>query len=515
MPTASECTRQMHECCRGHGLFISLLALGCFSFWQTSQLFAATFSLRSQTFVFRDNSSSVVYRDSNKTSKNVEHLVQETNLSALRDAEGSLNRRDLRSSGFLYIGFGDRRWCAESRKSIQSLRRANLGCRSKEPKDEAFCKIAFVSEQAQINTMRAECPEQFEAFVAVGLQGCPLAGIQDARAKKMCVRALGVAPFDYNVFMDMDTLILAPHVEEVFAVLRRGFHLAAAFECCAKGDLAESTLLHGWEMQTGVLGFSKTEKVKAHAKKAIEIYMNSVEGMHLSSGEQNAETQALAETSVRFFLLPPGFNMRFQTVSGFTDIPSSVVHHHFDDGKSLDDLIHEAKFFAMVLEQRGAVKQRGPHSLRAGLYRISLARRATGRRFLSVNEDGSFVDLWHETGPRQNWRLAPVQGFPPDVVSVRIDEDSGVNGSWLFLSSNHNGTAIDLRSELGPNQHWFVRAEGFGRAEDGRGELHSVRLCGDPVGPRAFFSSYSDGSVVELRSALGVNGLWRFEWSGS
>jgi len=233
MPTASEFTRQMHECCRGRGLCISLLALGCFGFWG------------SQTFVFRDNLSSVVYHDSSKTSKSVEHLVQETNLSALRDAEGSLNRRDLRSSGFLYIGFGDRHWCAESQKSVQSLRRAKLGCRSKEPKDEAFCKIAFVSEQAQINTMRAECPEQFEAFVAVDLQGCPLAGIQDARAKKMCVRALGVAPFDYNVFMDMDTLIVAPNVEEVFAVLRRGFQLASAFECCAKGDLAESTVLHG------------------------------------------------------------------------------------------------------------------------------------------------------------------------------------------------------------------------------------------------------------------------------
>jgi len=503
MPTASEFTRQMHECCRGRGLCISLLALGCFGFWG------------SQTFVFRDNLSSVVYHDSSKTSKSVEHLVQETNLSALRDAEGSLNRRDLRSSGFLYIGFGDRHWCAESQKSVQSLRRAKLGCRSKEPKDEAFCKIAFVSEQAQINTMRAECPEQFEAFVAVDLQGCPLAGIQDARAKKMCVRALGVAPFDYNVFMDMDTLIVAPNVEEVFAVLRRGFQLASAFECCAKGDLAESTLLHGWEMQTGVLGFSKTEQVKAHAKKAIEIYMNSVEGMRLSSGEQNAETQALVETSVRFFPLPPGFNMRPQTVFAFRDVPSSVVHRHFDIGKSLDDLIQEAKVFAMVLEQRDPVKQGGPHSLRAGLYRIALARRATGRRFLSVNEDGSFVDLWHEAGPRQKWRLAAMQGFPPEVVSVRIDQGVGVNGSRHFLSSNHDGTAIDLRSELGLNQHWFVRAEGFGRAEDGSGELHTVRLHGDRVGPRAFLSSHSDGNVVDLWSALGVNELWRFEWCGS
>lgn len=245
---------------------------------------------------------------------------------------------DLPTRGFLFVGIkGGRtedKWCDTAKSAVDNLKTVGLPCRNHSTDDASYCQIAFVGDAAATGVVSQRCPTLFDTVKTIDLAHCglPQKKKDDVRPLKMCVRALAQAPFTYNIQMDFDTLAVGPEIERIFEVLEKGFELTGAFECCAlhRPNLAEDTLLHGWEMQTGVLGYQNTSAVAEHARKAVEIYTGKDYPWPLTSVEQNAETQALAQSRVRFMPLPPTFNLREYTTIGFKEMPVAAVHWHYD-----------------------------------------------------------------------------------------------------------------------------------------------------------------------------------------
>mmetsp|Transcript_53049 Transcript_53049/g.119536 ORF Transcript_53049/g.119536 Transcript_53049/m.119536 type:complete len:327 (-) Transcript_53049:130-1110(-) len=266
------------------------------------------------------------------------------------------------TSGFVFIGIQSSLWCAQTYQSVLNLKNVGLKCRSLPPTDKYYCGIAFVGDQDAAAEVQANCSAMFDKVVTVDFNECPIKGY-DPRPKKTCVRSLGKAPFTYNLQVDADTIAVSPEIETAFDVLHRGFDLTATFECCARREivvggkkmypLAEDRLLHGWEMQTGVLGYVNNERTQDHANKAVEIY-NSPTFPVVTSAEQQAETEALAKSDVRFMMLPPNFNMRSFTAVGFRDMPMAVAHFDYDVHKSLEEIKQDARNLVFTYTHRMA-----------------------------------------------------------------------------------------------------------------------------------------------------------------
>jgi hypothetical protein len=150
--------------------------------------------------------------------------------------------------------------------------------------------------------------------------------------------------------MDMDTLVLSNEVEQIFPVLSAGVDLTAAFERCALPDprndpggpfrssnataprvrlhgservkVGRTPLLHGWELHTGVVGFTDSTRVAAHANATLlRVFSAAAELRRYSSFEQQAETIALAHSSIRWMPLPPNFAIRYNTVTAAHQLP--------------------------------------------------------------------------------------------------------------------------------------------------------------------------------------------------
>jgi len=141
-------------------------------------------------------------------------------------------------------------------------------------------------------------------------------------------------------------------------------------------------------------------------------------------------------------------------------------------------------------------------TLKVGSYNIRSDSREEGRRFLSVNSEGTTVDLWEEAGDHQKWIVSPAKGLR-GVVSIRCDAE--VADDRKFLSTNNDGSVVDLWTGFGANQSWVIQGKA---GSDG---LFSIRLLANKAGPKAFLSANEDGSVVDLWTEVGENQLWKFE----
>lgn len=230
--------------------------------------------------------------------------------------------------GFVYIGFGQKDWCHETKTSVMSIRRSKLKCRM-DKHSPTFCRIAFLGDWDAVQKVNRKCNDQFDVLVTEDLTKCDFAKqTQDKRMWKLCVRAHHI-PFKYNIQMDADTYVVSSDVEIVFSALEQGYELAAAFECCAKGHGASGELFSGWEMQTGMIGYTNCPAVRSHAEEAMRLaVIGETHHPTYTSGEQTYETQALKSDAgrVRFFPLPPNYNVKKQTTTGYRSMHPVVLH---------------------------------------------------------------------------------------------------------------------------------------------------------------------------------------------
>eukprot|EP00930_Biecheleria_cincta_P057924 TRINITY_DN43786_c0_g1_i1.p1 TRINITY_DN43786_c0_g1~~TRINITY_DN43786_c0_g1_i1.p1 ORF type:complete len:297 (+),score=65.63 TRINITY_DN43786_c0_g1_i1:102-992(+) len=237
--------------------------------------------------------------------------------------------------GLFFLSYGADDPCERSRLAVESV--ASLPCRQRPKDDPKYCGLAILADNIGYDAVGSKCKDRFDKVTLVTKEQvytCKMNVLDDLSAAKLCVRSLALAPFKQNIFMQMDAYIVGPSLENIFDVLDQGFDITAAMECCAHSrqseSLATGALAQGWEMQTGVLGFVMNDAVKDHALRSEKIFTEKVGPLEYASAEQSAETLALAKSSVRFYPLPPNFNLeRDATLKFQAMLPHVVTHWHY------------------------------------------------------------------------------------------------------------------------------------------------------------------------------------------
>ena len=212
----------------------------------------------------------------------------------------------------------------------------------------------------------------------------------DPRAKKLL--AYPQSPFRKTVFLDGDTYMLNSAAEELFRALDR-YDLAAAFECCRikwsdskKLKFAESAMLKGWEMQTGVMAYRRNEAMGRYWELATATYVRQRQMWEkYTSGEQGAMTEALGEARISYVPLPPAFNFRPFTVFQWLE-PFGVSIYHGKDLRSEADpratILERMKGdWAAGAQKSAAITARAPLPAPAAYYGVEAKVRQRARAF--------------------------------------------------------------------------------------------------------------------------------------
>jgi len=127
------------------------------------------------------------------------------------------------------------------------------------------------------------------------------------------------------------------------------------------------------------------------------------------------------------------------------------------------------------------------------------------KEYLSVNSDGSIVDLWtHDDGSgRQQWVLEDRGSF------WYFDIEGGVSGTRDTLSVTSDGTKVDLwtHDDVSGRQRWVITdAAGVDDA------YCNIEIYDGVSGTRKYLSTTSDGRKVDLWTHDDASGRqrWRF-----
>ena len=183
-----------------------------------------------------------------------------------------------------------------------------------------------------------------------------VAQVSDIRVRKLL--AYMHPPFERNIFFDGDTHVRTAKVELMFSTLE-SFDLAAAFECCRLDyqritlGYDPSGLLMGWEMQTGVMAYKRSNRLTRFWEATIKEYESRATSYwnRRSSGEQGAATLALARSDLRFLPLPPSFNARPFTMYSYMQTFGLPVYHGKELWKGLDLSGKPAHVEAIIAER--------------------------------------------------------------------------------------------------------------------------------------------------------------------
>jgi hypothetical protein len=117
----------------------------------------------------------------------------------------------------------------------------------------------------------------------------------------------------------------------------------------------------------------------------------------------------------------------------------------------------------------------------------------THRVWLSTNSDGSNVDLWSETTGNQQWRIYNYGTY----ANIRTN---GAPIERVWLSTNSDGSNVDMWSATTGNQQWIIY-------DMGTYAYIRVSPNGAPI-ERVWLSTNVDGSNVDLWSATTGNQQW-------
>ena len=115
----------------------------------------------------------------------------------------------------------------------------------------------------------------------------------------------------------------------------------------------------------------------------------------------------------------------------------------------------------------------------------------TSRVWLSTNHDGSNVDLWSQVTGNQQWRIY-------DHGSYATIRTNGEPTSRVWLSTTADGSNVDLWSQVTGNQQWVIYDYG---------SYATIRTNGEPTS-RVWLSTTADGSNVDLWSQVTGNQQW-------
>ena len=126
------------------------------------------------------------------------------------------------------------------------------------------------------------------------------------------VKILRLSPFQRTLFLDTDTTVLAPF-GDLFVLLDR-FEVGVAFEPGRYLGPLEGVPDYFPEFNTGVLLFNASPAVFAMFDRWLELYEAELRAQRAAKQplhhDQPSFTQALYESRISFFVLPPEWNFR-------------------------------------------------------------------------------------------------------------------------------------------------------------------------------------------------------------
>lgn len=144
-------------------------------------------------------------------------------------------------------------------------------------------------------------PVDAQIFTEIRKMDQPLYSFEDK------IGPLKESPFERTVLLDTDTYVCAS-VGDLFEILDR-FDLAAS-HAPFRHDRPFATPNCFCELNTGVLAYRKTPEVLFLFDHWLRLYRESVEMTGIRESDQHAFRQALYESSVRLYVLPPEYNLR-------------------------------------------------------------------------------------------------------------------------------------------------------------------------------------------------------------
>lgn len=205
------------------------------------------------------------------------------------------------SKGVIYVATGDD-YRDLARASVLSLKKTNPGL------------------EADLYTDAPNAPglEQFDKVHPVP--------VNHVRAKLDC---MPLSRFDRTLFLDCDTLVIAP-LGDLFSLLDR-FELAMAHDVrrasalIQEGDEAKTPYAFP-QLNSGVVLYRRSETMSAFFERWAENYKTRRHGR-----DQIALKDLLWSSDIRFYVLPPEFNLRRVTVLDAwepLDARPTIIHSH-------------------------------------------------------------------------------------------------------------------------------------------------------------------------------------------
>ena len=198
-------------------------------------------------------------------------------------------------------------YVAEGREYSDLARQSAISLRTHEP----TLPILLFTDQVETN-------EVFDEVRPIP-DGC----------KRAKIGSMAQMPFEYNLFLDCDTLVVQP-LGDLFEILDR-FDLALCHDVRRSSELIE----RGWrektpyafpQMNSGVMLFKRSSAMISFFAKWAETYETA--GL---DRDQITLKDLLWKTDIRLWVLPPEFNLRRVTVLDAwepLDAVPTIIHSH-------------------------------------------------------------------------------------------------------------------------------------------------------------------------------------------
>lgn len=162
------------------------------------------------------------------------------------------------------------------------------------------------------------------------------------QVKKSSIRQLVSTPFETTLFLDTDTLALAPFAE-VFDLAGK-FDLAAAHAPWRMMTPSDDCPDCFPELNTGVILYNRTDAVIDLLENWERIYLETSERKGKAQQDQPSFREAVWSSNVRFFVLPPEYNLRapFASFAG-GNAKVKILHGRNFDVPEVSELLNRQK----------------------------------------------------------------------------------------------------------------------------------------------------------------------------
>lgn len=235
----------------------------------------------------------------------------------------------MKTKGVIYCVHGRAKFINEAITSAKSVKKHSPGL-----------KICLFHSYDDISTLSKHDMSVFDDIKKINFPKLSniFSGNMKGFAGKLC--SFPDTPYDHTLFLDTDTLVRKP-LDEMFKLLDK-FDIAVAPGPMTQKPVDDADLLNEIpntfpELNTGVILYKKTDKMKSFLEKWKNTFLENQRGLyrrHGKGGEQVSLRYLLWEDeSIRMYILsdkamPNLYNFRWKLDRPFNLKNRVVIHHH-------------------------------------------------------------------------------------------------------------------------------------------------------------------------------------------